>query len=224
MIVTVGRGALRLAGVCLRPATTTVALSLRAERAARMRAYDLAGQMTLAVLDELLASWYADQAVARVLDSRITARALTRALNGELVEVAVRETLNPVAISRSLESRDAERLVALALDSPGAERLVARVIESRLLEETIARIVDETLVRLPKSPALWALVDEVAQSPAVAAAIAQQGFGFADQVADEVRERSRSADARLERAARRVSWRRGRGGGPAGSVPAPDTP
>ena len=47
---------------------------------------------------------------------------------------------------------------------------------------------------------LWTLIDEVAAGPSVTDAIAQHGIGFADQVADEVRDRTRHADARLERA------------------------
>jgi hypothetical protein len=42
------------------------------------------------------------------------------------------------------------------------------------------------------------------RSPAVTAAITQQSVGFADQVAGELGERSRQADARLERIARRL--------------------
>jgi hypothetical protein len=38
----------------------------------------------------------------------------------------------------------------------------------------------------------------------VTEAITRQSVGFADQVAGQVRDRSRNADARLERAARRV--------------------
>jgi hypothetical protein len=52
------------------------------------------------------------------------------------------------------------------------------------------------------------VVDEVARSPAVTEAIAHQGAGFADQVAGELGERSRRADARLERVARRLLRRR----------------
>lgn len=40
---------------------------------------------------------------------------------------------------------------------------------------------DEFVDRLLASRALWRLVDEVADSPAVTAAITQQGLGFADQ-------------------------------------------
>jgi hypothetical protein len=41
----------------------------------------------------------------------------------------------------------------------------------------------------------------------VTAAISQQGLGFADEVGDEVRERSRKADDWVERTARRLIHR-----------------
>ena len=56
------------------------------------------------------------------------------------------------------------------------------------------------------------LVEEIADSPAVTAAISQQGFGFADQVGGDVRNRSRRTDNWLEHAARRLS--RGHATGP----------
>ena len=61
--------------------------------------------------------------------------------------------------------------------------------------------------RLGESEALWGLIDEIAQSPAVLAAVSQQGRRFADQVGDEMRTRSRRADDWLERAARRLAHR-----------------
>jgi hypothetical protein len=101
-------------------------------------------------------------------------------------------------------SRAALAALDAALASAFLEAAVNRAVESRLADETITRIVDETVTRLPEREALWALIDEIAQSPAVMDAIAQQGMGFADQVAGDVRERSRHADARLERAALRL--------------------
>ena len=65
------------------------------------------------------------------------------------------------------------------------------------------RVVDRVL----ESEALWHLIDEIAASPAVTAAISQQGLGFADQVGDDVRARSRKADDWMERAARRLIGR-----------------
>jgi hypothetical protein len=71
------------------------------------------------------------------------------------------------------------------------------------------------VARLLESEDLWLLVDEVARSPSVTEAISHQGVGFAEQMAGVVRARSRTADARVERLARRVLRREvpdGRGG------------
>ena len=87
-------------------------------------------------------------------------------------------------------------MVEAALESPTVERLIGTAIESRL--------VDEAVVRLLQSDDLWLLVEEIARSPAVTDAIARQSVGFADQVADGVRARSRTADAWVERRARRL--------------------
>jgi hypothetical protein len=109
-----------------------------------------------------------------VLASRVGEEAVDRVLDNELAKRA---------IARAVERVADEMGEGPALDSPAMDRLVARLLES---EE------------------LWLVVDEIAQSPAVTEAITRQSVGFADQVAGQVRDRSRSADARLERAARRV--------------------
>jgi hypothetical protein len=69
-------------------------------------------------------------------------------------------------------------------------------------------VVEDAVDRLRDSPAMWRLLEEVMQSPAVAEAITQQGMGFADQMAGAVRGRARTADARLERLAGRLLRRR----------------
>jgi hypothetical protein len=113
------------------------------------------------------------------------------------------------AIDRLLDSRalehvlDSPRLVAIVeqvLAGDGAQRLVDAFFDSGLF--------DRLAERLLESDALWHLVDEIAGSPAVTAAISQQGLGFADQVGAEVRGRSRRADEWLERSARRLISRR----------------
>jgi hypothetical protein len=95
-----------------------------------------------------------------------------------------------------LEDPEIERLLTRALESPATERMLVRVLESRLVDEAVRRVLE--------GEELWLVVDEVAQSPAVTEAIARQSVSFADEVAVRVRNRSRTADARLERAARRV--------------------
>jgi hypothetical protein len=112
------------------------------------------------------------------------------------------------ALDRLLESGELERLLdnhrlqamlGQVLSSPGARKLVDTFFDSGLL--------DHFLDRLLESPALWHLIDEIAGSPAVLDAVSQQGLGFADQVGEEVRNRSRKADDWLERAAQRIVGR-----------------
>jgi hypothetical protein len=133
------------------------------------------------------------------------------------------------AVDSVLDSAELERLLGAALNSPrlqagvrtalasdGAKQLVASVFDSGLF--------DELADRLLESPALWRLVDEIAASPAVTAAITQQGLGFADQVGGEVRSRSRDVDDWLERAARRLLRLRAEAPGLIGEGPQPDAP
>jgi hypothetical protein len=223
-------------GAAVRPAVAVVALGRRVEHDVRDRVGRRVGEGVLAAVDSALAS----ELAAGVID-RLVASPLVDALARDVVRHAVVERLaDPLlsaevletvleradqakvpqrlterlladgviesAVTRVLDGPELERVAAAALDSPAAERLVGRVIESRLL--------DEAVVRLLQSDDLWLLVDEIARSPAVTAAITQQSLGFADQVAGGVRARSRSADVWLESAARRALRRR-----PAGELP-----
>ena len=176
-------------------ATVTIDLGGRAERDARAAAGDAARWATLSVLDTILASPVADEAVDRVLASHWAERTAVQVVDGE----------------------QTQRALAAALESPAFERALSEVLTSRVVEEAIAGIIDRALTQLPQSPALWSLIDEIAASPAVRAAIGQQGVGLAGELAEDVRARSRRADDQLENAARRfLHWRRG--GGP---VPEP---
>jgi hypothetical protein len=176
-------------------AGVAVDLGRRAEHDARAAAGDVARWATLSVLDGILASSVADEATDRVMASRWAERTVVQAVDGE----------------------QAHRALAAALESPALERAVAQVIDSRLADDAVARVVDRTLARLTDSPALWSLVEAVAASAAVRDAVTQQGTGFAEELAEDVRERSRQADEQLEHAARRLlHWRRA-----AGPLPGP---
>ena len=135
-----------------------------------------------------------------VLNSRIAEHALETALRGPLVEAAARDLVRYRVIERAteplVEGEALEEFVAAAVETPAARRMVAQVIESGVVDEAVARLLE--------SDDLWILVDEIARSPSVTEAISHQSAGLVDQVADVVRTRSRRADARLERAARRV--------------------
>jgi hypothetical protein len=167
----------------------------------------------VATLGAVLDSRLAGDVVERVAASPLVTRALRGALEGPLVEALARdlvryqvadrllsEGLVEQTTQRVLEGAELERVVDAALASPTVERLIASAIESRLLDETVARLLD--------SDDLWLLVEEIARSPAVTDAIGRQSAGFADQVADGVRARSRSADAWVEQRARRMLRRR----------------
>lgn len=109
------------------------------------------------------------------------------------------------AIDRLLDSGELEQLLASprlqaaieqVLDSDGAQKLVDTFFQSGLFDRLVERLL--------ASDGLWRAIDAIAASPAVRAAISQQGLGFADQVGDVVRSRSRRADDRLEYIAHRL--------------------
>jgi hypothetical protein len=132
-------------------------------------------------------------------------------------EGAAMATLDAVLDSR-LAGDLAERVVASplagralrgVLEGPLVEALARDLVRYRVADRLLTEgFVEQATARLLESDDLWLLVDEIASSPAVTAAITQQSVGFADQVAGGVRARSRSADAWLEGRARRVLKRR----------------
>lgn len=116
------------------------------------------------------------------------------------------------AVDRLLASDELERVLTAAIKSPH----VQASLEAALASDAAARLVDTVfesglldrfLERLLASRSLWHVIDEIAGSPAVTAAISQQGLGLADQVGEEVRDQSRKADDWVERAARRLIHR-----------------
>jgi len=116
------------------------------------------------------------------------------------------------AVDRVLESTELERVVVEAINSPHVQSAVRRALESdgaaRLIDSLFdSGLIDRFLERLLASDSLWNMIDEIAGSPAVTAAISQQGLGFADEIGDQVRSRSRKADDWVERAARRLIGR-----------------
>jgi hypothetical protein len=129
------------------------------------------------------------------------------------------------AVVRLFDSSELERFITTAIDSPAVaaalhravggpsiRRVIDELFDSGLIDHVIDRMfetggLDRLLARLVESDALWRMIDDIATSPAVRAAISQQGLGFADQVGDQVRDRSRKADDWIERAARRLAHR-----------------
>lgn len=117
----------------------------------------------------------------------------------DLERRAVDRLVESGGLERFLESQRIQALAEVVVESKGAKRLIDTFFDSGLFDRFIERLL--------ASEALWHLVDEIAASPAVTAAISQQGLGFADQVGDQVRIRSRGADDWLESTAHRLIHR-----------------
>lgn len=151
----------------------------------------LLGEAGLAALDVVLASKVVERAVDRTLTSDLARHAVDRAFQGPIADAIATDILR-------------YRLVERLIDDLLAEGVADRIVDRILAEGIAERIVDRILAGLTDSEELWLLVEEVAASPAVTEAVTQQTAGFADQVAGGVRTRSHSADAWLERQARRA--------------------
>lgn len=116
------------------------------------------------------------------------------------------------AVDRVLESTELERVVVEAINSTRVQAALKQALASdggtQLIDSLFdSGLIDRFLDRLLASDSLWRMIDEIAGSPAVTAAISQQGLGFADEIGDQVRSRSRKADDWVERAARRLIGR-----------------
>ena len=202
-----------IAAAALRPAIGTISVGVRLARHGRDAIGHRLEGAALSGLDAAMASRLAEEAVDRAIASGLAERAVNRALAGPLVDAVAADLVRYAVVERVterlladgiveqtvgrvLEGPELERLVAAVLESPTVPRVLGQAIDSRLTDEVVARMVD--------SEDLWLLVEEIVQSPAVTDAISRQSMGFADQVADGVRARSRNADTRLEHAARKA--------------------
>ena len=168
---------------------------------------DAAGRITLRTLERTLASPRTEEAVDLIV-SRLLATGLPERIADQLLAGGVAERV----IDRVLASPDLHRIITHVLDSPQVSVLTNEILESEGMERLVAQVIDSRLVdsgmaHVLEGDDLWILIEEIAHSPAVTEAISHQGAGLADHVAEEVGRRSRRADARLERAARRLFHR-----------------
>ncbi len=173
-------------------------------RRAVSAAGDLAGWALLQTVREALAWRYTADALDLVVRSPVAEHAVDSALDGPLIDSAAaaagRHAVVERIVAQVLDSPDFQRVVMGALESEGVERLMTSVLESRMLEDLVRQLLE--------SDELWQLVDTIALSPAVTAAVSRTSRGLADEVAEGVRDRSRGADAWLERVARRLTVNR----------------
>lgn len=209
------RTPLRLAANPLRLAAAIVGQGVRTEHVVRSSLRRAVWTLALETLDALLAAAFSEDAVeviyararasgvaesvmvrlvAEEVPERIAARVLESAEFGRMLDRALESEQTQLALTRALESQAAARLLERLASSPASERLVAQTLASPLVEELVTGLLE--------SEQLWILVDEIARSPSVTEAISHQGRGFVDEVADRARDRSRHADAWVQRIAR----------------------
>jgi hypothetical protein len=136
---------------------------------------------------------------SRLIDAVINALVGEQVLDRVLARIEERDVAQHVA-QRVLETGMVEQVVERLLSGPEVRRMLSSAFDSGLPDDVVAQLL--------ASEAVWVLVDEIASSPAVTEAITHQGVGFAEQVGAKARDRSREADARLQRLAGRLGRRR----------------
>jgi uncharacterized RDD family membrane protein YckC len=122
----------------------------------------------------------AEEAMVAAVESEAVERALTRVLQGPLVEDAVHGALDSDAVRRALVD---------ALDS---------------------EMVDEVWRRILASEEAQRLVERIAEAPEIRAAISAQSVGFIEDIGHTIGNTTRHLDGVVERAARRVTFRKRR--------------
>jgi hypothetical protein len=149
-------------------------------------------------LEQIVAQVFSSGGATQVVDSFVDVGLFDRVVD-RLAQRIVDRLLDGDELETMLASPPLQEIIAQTVSSEGATRVVGTFFDSGLFD----RFVDHLL----SNDALWRLVDDIAASPAVRAAVSQQGLGFADQIGDAVRARSRRGDRRLERAAERLARR-----------------
>lgn len=128
-----------------------------------------------------------DRLLSTLIDEGVLDRVLVRIEEAGVVEHTAQHVL---------ESGVVEQLTERLLSGPELRRMVRSAFRSELPDELVAQLL--------ASEAVWVLVDELVSSPTVTEAITHQGAGFVEQVGATTRDRSREADARLQRLAERL--------------------
>jgi uncharacterized RDD family membrane protein YckC len=126
------------------------------------------------------------------------------------VEAAAEE-----AMVAAVESEAVERAIARVLRGPVVEEAMNNALESdavkhALIEALDSELVDEVWMRLLASDEAQRLVERIAEAPEIRAAISAQSVGFITDVGHTIGNTTRRLDGTVERAVRRVTFRRRR--------------
>ena len=137
-------------------------------------------------------------------DSRLRVRSRLEATSGELLAAPYVD-----ALARSLaEHRVLERVARPVLAAPDVEAAFATALEQertrRIIEQALdSRLASEVADHLLRSPELDRVIEQIAASPAVRAALTQQTTSLVGEVAAGLRRRAERLDDSTERTVRR---------------------
>lgn len=141
---------------------------------------------------------------------------------------SARSVTKAAGIDRAVESAAEEAMVAAA-ESEAVERAIARVLKGPVVEEAMnsalesdavkralvdaldSELVDEVWRRLLASDEAQRLVERIAEAPEIRAAISAQSMGLVEDVGHTIGNGTRRVDGVVERAARRILFRKRRG-------------
>lgn len=165
-------------------------------------------EVTIRATEGAVETVMASKAVQDSIERVVASPAMTSAVDAVVGSPAVQETLERVvsgpAFASALRTILSPETIDMIADEVAQSQMVQKITVAAMEAGEMAPIVDAFLER----EELWILVQTIAESPAVIDAVRQQGFGFADQVGDEVRGRSRTADQVVARTARTFIGRR----------------
>ncbi len=140
--------------------------------------------------------------IGDVLSSPEVERAIDRVLAGTLPDVVVRSLLEHQVVERLAEelaaTADIDAAVTAALEHDTTQRLVAAVIGSPGLDRLLVQATDRAL----RGPELQLVIEHVAASSEVRAALTQQSTTLAQEMADGIRTRAGTLDDAAERTVR----------------------
>jgi uncharacterized RDD family membrane protein YckC len=140
---------------------------------------------------------------------------------------SARSVSKAAGIDRAVESAAEEAMVA-AVESEAVERALARVLRGPVVEEAMnsalesdavkralvealdSELVDEVWRRLLASDEAQRLVERIAEAPEIRAAISAQSVGMIEDVGHTIGNGTRRLDGALERAVRKIFFRRRR--------------
>ncbi|MFM8561412.1 MAG: hypothetical protein ACKOB9_04865 [Solirubrobacterales bacterium] len=159
-------------------------------------------QVTMRATEGAVEAVMGSKAVQDSIERVVASPAMTGAVDAVVGSPAVQQTLERVvsgpAFASALRTILSPETVDMIADEVVRSQMIQKITVTAMEAGEMAPIVDAFLER----EELWILVQTIAESPAVIDAVRQQGFGFADQVGDEVRGRSRTADQVVARTAR----------------------